>query len=218
MLRIVDKPTWLHEDDIEAKADDLLRSYELQTGWNPKPPVPTERIIEEYLDLNILWCKIPDDQDRPILACIDPQSKQIRMNESYRGYFDEYSGTETFTYAHEIGHWVLHVQKSGAVQLCLLDSAVRPFVCRKVDDTPSSFEWQANRFAASLIMPKKMLQDYAAGRDLCSWESINDLKGILGVSKKALLRRLSDTGMLYVSPEKELYPSYAAYCGQPGLL
>jgi hypothetical protein len=69
-------------------------------------------------------------------------------------------GRYHFTLAHEAGHWRLHrhLFQRKANQLTLLpDNAKRPeYICRSSDTAP--IEYQANRFASCLLMPREMVK------------------------------------------------------------
>jgi Zn-dependent peptidase ImmA (M78 family) len=69
-------------------------------------------------------------------------------------------GRYRFTLAHEAGHWRLHRQlfQKKANQLTLLPESVkRPeYICRSGSTEP--IEFQANRFASSLLMPREMIK------------------------------------------------------------
>jgi Zn-dependent peptidase ImmA (M78 family) len=69
-------------------------------------------------------------------------------------------GRYHFTLAHEAGHWRLHrhLFQRRANQLSLFPEGVdRPeYICRSSDTTP--IEYQANRFASCLLMPREMIK------------------------------------------------------------
>ena len=72
-------------------------------------------------------------------------------------------GRYHFTLAHEAGHWRLHrhLFQRRANQLSLLPEGVdRPeYICRSSDTDP--IEYQANRFASCLLMPREMISRLA---------------------------------------------------------
>jgi Zn-dependent peptidase ImmA (M78 family) len=78
-----------------------------------------EEIIEFHFDLNILWDDIDHlNPEETVMAAIIPSKKMIVMNESQRPFFDKKIGTMHFTFAHELGHWVLYATDES--QLCQL--------------------------------------------------------------------------------------------------
>lgn len=217
MTKLIDKATWLTKEAIEDKADALLSEF--SAGTTLRLPVPVGDIIEQRLDLAIDWCEIPEKPDEIILAYINPEEREIRINDRHRNHFENYCGTELFTLAHEVGHWILHVHNPDALQLTLLDvPRPKPFICRAQGTRKTdSFEWQANQFASAFIMPKSVLREQAQKLDLCVWPNLYALKEVFGVTITALKNRLVDLKLIYADG-KNLYPSYEAYCGQTNLL
>lgn len=219
MRTIVEKARWLTTDQIDGKAERLLYEYGQAFGPVAAPPVPASKIVEAHLDLAIDWCTIPETDGERILACLSPDDGEVRFNETHRAFFEEYFGTETFTLAHEAGHWVLHVQETDAIQMALLDDAPRKeFLCRATGTgSLDSFEFQAHRFAAALVMPEVMVRAYAAQIDLYRWPTLYDMREAFDVSISALLKRLEALKLLYVAPDKGLWPSREDYFGQSKL-
>ena len=216
MPRIVDKPKWLSKDAIEYRAAVLLARF--GAGGSLKLPVPVEDIIEKHLELVIDRCVIPEEPGETILAYIDPENREIRLNDRHLNFFEQYCGTELFTFAHEIGHWELHVYDPQALQLAFLDvPEPKSFICRgQGSNNRDSFEWQANQYASALLMPKSVLFAKAQHVDLCVWRNLYSLKEVFGVTISALKNRLVDLKLIYADG-KNLYPSYEAYCGQTTL-
>jgi Zn-dependent peptidase ImmA (M78 family) len=217
MPQIINAAPWLKLEVIEAKAEALLVAYEAEFGAITEPPVPIEHLIEAHLDIWIDWDMIEEKGSEVILAYIDPQERKICMNESRRARFEEYLGTETFTFAHEVGHWDLHVTETEYVQLGFLD-IIQPkrFLCRW--NKHDRLEWQANRYAATLIMPKGMVLREIEGVDICKWANLYPLKDRFGVTITAFRKRLEELGLIYLSPEGDLYSSQEAYFNQPVLI
>ncbi|MFW6116393.1 MAG: ImmA/IrrE family metallo-endopeptidase [bacterium] len=216
-LQVTPSRQWLRAEFIESKALARLEAYEEEYGAISSLPIPVHHLIEAHLDLFIDWDDIlAPEEDEPVLAYINPTTRTIRMNAKRRRYFDEFFGSETFTLGHEVGHWDLHILEAEAVQLPLFDAdQLEPFVCR--GDPRRRLEWQANRYSAALIMPARMIEKLTAGVDLCAWPNLYDLKDRFQVTISALTRRLVELGLIYKSPEGNLYPSREAYHGQNAL-
>ena len=51
---------FLADAELERRADRLLGRYEAQYGPISGPSILVERILEDVLDLNILWDTIPE--------------------------------------------------------------------------------------------------------------------------------------------------------------
>jgi hypothetical protein len=207
----------MQSEAIEVKAQSRLCAYEAEFGKVTEPPIPVERLIEAHLKLRIDWDAISEEGNSVILAYIDPGNSRICMNEGRRVHFEQYWGTEAFTFAHEVGHWDLHVTASDYVQLGFLDTfEPRAFLCRW--NKHDSLEWQANRYAAALIMPKEMMIREIEGMDICKWASLYRLKDRFGVTITAFRKRLEELGLIYMSEDGNLFPSQAAYRNQLSLL
>lgn len=141
---------------IEARAYKLLAGFEGQFGKIKEPPVPINQIIECYLDLWFDWDDIEDSEDEKILAYLEPSEKKIHLNARRREHFETFIGSEAFTQAHEVGHWDLHVDKSGETQLELpFFTTIQRCACRQ--DKRDSREIQAEKYAAYLLMPHLLL-------------------------------------------------------------
>jgi Zn-dependent peptidase ImmA (M78 family) len=215
--QIVTDAPWLRPETIEAKAQSRLSAYEAEFGEVTAPPVPIEHLIESHLHLRIDWDVINEEGSDVILAYINPGEQKICMNESRRDHFEEYWGTETFTFAHEVGHWDLHVTAVEFEQLSFLDiDKPREFLCRwnKYD----RLEWQANRYGAALVMPKEIVVREIEGLDICQWPTLYRLKDRFNVTITAFRKRLEELGLIYVSEDGELYPPQAASCNQLDLM
>src|SRR5689334_17058033 len=105
---------FLTDSEIERRASRMLASYQRHCGKKlQEPPIPVEHLVEAHLELRVDWDVIPETSGERILAYIDPVERKICMNETHRAFFDEYFGSEAFTYGHEAGHWELHVIKDG---------------------------------------------------------------------------------------------------------
>ena len=102
-------PKFLSDTRVEDMAGHLLHRYESKYGAISSPPVPVERILEDVLDLNILWDDISEPQSQSILAELDSSSKTVTFNESRRVLITETPGLYYTILAHEAGHWEVHV-------------------------------------------------------------------------------------------------------------
>ena len=75
---------FLSDPQLEGMATRQLRRYHSLYGAVSSPPVPVERILEDVLDLSILWDDISEAPNQSILAALDPGSKTVVFNESRR--------------------------------------------------------------------------------------------------------------------------------------
>ena len=177
--------------DIEAAALDVWLQMEKAKN---KPQLPVDAsIIAEFLDLDLVWDRIADDEQGTIAARILPLEKLIEINEDLpqlRGGFGE------STIAHEIGHWVLHIDTEKVDSYSRLkqkgvDVKVKPFLCRD-GDSLAKIEWQAQYFAGCLLMPQHILAELKQGKDLSRWQHLYQMAEQLGVTISNLTIRLQD--------------------------
>jgi len=108
-----------------------------------------------------------------------PESVEILINTSITN-----ESRRKFTTAHEIGHAVMHIQTG-------LESQ---FECSKNDisgkeNSNKTFEKEANEFASSLLMPKKLIGNKILRNDL-SWQLIQSISKDCQTSLEATARRI----------------------------
>lgn len=181
--------------EIEAYALDVW--LQMERAHN-KPQLPVDAsIIAEFLDLDLVWDSIPEDEQGVIAARILPLEKLIEINENIpqlRGGFGE------STIAHEIGHWVLHIDTETVNRYIRLkhkgvDIQVKPFLCRS-GDSLARIEWQAQYFAGCLLMPQHLLNELIRGKNLAKWQHLYKMAEELGVTISNLTTRLQDLGWI----------------------
>ena len=182
--------------EIEASALEIW----LQKSRSHDPiqlPVDAS-VIAEFLGLDLVWDTIPDDKQGAIAARILPLEKLIEINENIpqlKGGFGE------STIAHEIGHWVLHIDTEQVERFIRLKQKgmnvqVKPFLCRSSNLV--RVEWQAQYFAGCLLMPQHVLTELKQGKDLTKWQHLYQMAGELGVTISNLTTRLQDLGWIYL--------------------
>jgi hypothetical protein len=145
---------------IEDEADLLLAEYGEKFEQLVTPPIPIDEIIELHLQLTFeigdlrevfgvgdihgaIWI---NEGRIAVDRCLDPDANPRKL------------GRYRFTLAHEVGHWRLHrtYYLKNTQQQGLFDHDDDPsFICRSSDKQP--VEWQADAFAANLLMPRKMV-------------------------------------------------------------
>ena len=206
---------FLSDPQLEEMAGHLLRRYESSHGAVSSPPVPVERILEDLLDLNILWDDVSEPPHQSILAALDPGEKTVVFNESRRTLITDTPGLYYTILAHEAGHWEVHVDHGHLAQRPLPDLE-RDFSCLYRSSGPGQDlrEVQAHRFMGFLLMPSDLLKEAIEGVDLLSWPTLYGLRDRFQVTITALKVRLERQGLLYVTEDGELYPSRQEYEGQ----
>ena len=185
--------------EIEASALEIW----LQKSRSHDPiqlPVDAS-VIAEFLGLDLVWDTIPDDEQGAIAARILPLEKLIEINENIpqlKGGFGE------STIAHEIGHWVLHIDTEQVERYIRLrrkgmNVQVKPFLCRS--SNLARIEWQAQYFAGCLLMPQHVLKELKQGKDLTKWQHLYQMAEELGVTISNLTTRLQDLGWIYLDAD-----------------
>jgi Zn-dependent peptidase ImmA (M78 family) len=153
---------FLHEKQIEQEADVLLAQYAEIIAPVLEPPVPIEEMAgtvlqlrHQFLDLRsrfpfadvhgAIWF---EEAVIGIDSCLNPDLHPRRR------------GRYHFTLAHEIGHWRLHRQhylKNPAERRLFDDGTRKPDVVCRSSERKKPVEWQADTFAAFVLMPRKLI-------------------------------------------------------------
>ncbi len=194
--------------EFEALADYILTDY---LGTHDKIPRPINIIefAEQYLKMELSY-KIFKDQSIAGMT----YGRNIVLDERLRA--EGRTGEHNFTLAHECGHELINQQDENYQPGKILKYRIQR--TRKVLVTDEDFgEWQANVVAAYLLMPPDLIEwcmftfrqskplplfgeAYLYRRDLMTVRNIMDY---LGVSKTALLIRLSELGYVEHKPLSE---------------
>ena len=202
---------FLSKLEIANEATQILQNMERSPNYKPSFPLDASRVAE-FLGLDVVWDSIPADGEGVIAARILPWEYLIEINEDIpklRGGFGE------STIAHEIGHWVLHIDQQEVQQLVNLQRqgknvSLEPLLCRSAS-VNRGIEWQAQYFAACLLMPEHILREIQGGRDLTSWRDLYGMAEELGVTISNLVTRLKDLDWIYFQENfKQIYLGMAA--------
>ncbi len=192
-----------------------MARYEARDGPIARPPVPVESILEDVLDLSILWDTVPEEPGQSILAGLDPNNRTVVFNETRLTLIEETPGLYNTVLAHEAGHWEAHVEPA------LLDQSPLPqfdreFGCLYRQSGPGGDprERQAHQFMGFLLMPSHLLREAIREVDLLNWPNLYAFRDLFQVTITALTVRLSKLNLLYISDDRKLYPSRQVYDGQ----
>jgi hypothetical protein len=211
---------WLPKEDIADKASGVLAGYQDMLGSPITPPISVEGIIEQYLGLSFSFENLDQELGvEGVLGATYVKSRRICVNETLLG--DKREGRLIFTCAHEVGHWVLHrhlVEVAGRAS-----NPGDAIVCR-TRDARKPIEWQADYFAACLLMPEEAMRrafslvceserlvldnvrSCFGGTAVCvdpcveNWHfiagAVCEAGGFANVSKEAMIIRLQELGLL----------------------
>jgi hypothetical protein len=187
----------LSQAEIERRATALLHGYSRSVEPIKGAPIPVEDILERHLKLSLgfedlgrllgrrgaLGASWVENREVVIDHSLDPES-----NPKVLGRF-------RFTVAHEIGHWVLHLTSTR-------DRSTAPQLLH----SPASAqrdprERQADRFAACLLMPRKLMawhwkQVGEMAEGPTAVDPSQEMARRFQVSEEAMWFRLEDLGLL----------------------
>ncbi len=156
----------------DPRADELRRRYQAAFGAPDVIPVPVEDIA---VDLLGLWVEEVDDL--PVSGMLIPAERVVLLNR------DEPPARRRFTLAHELGHWVCQCDEGRAPLPAIL--------CRGADideQAGKGLEREANRFAATLLMPDEHVAAPIS-------RSVDESAARFGVSRAAMAWRLYNAGL-----------------------
>jgi Zn-dependent peptidase ImmA (M78 family) len=166
---------------IESLIEELLDRYDITEA-----PVPVEQIAKAE-GARIFYQSLEDDVSGFLYR--DQTQTVIGVNTHHAPV------RQNFTTAHELGHLLLHDQEQ-----LHIDHAFR---VRLRDDVSSQGtdddEREANFFAASLLMPRRFLEDDLQDEEyvnLLDDDFLSDLAPKYGVSTQALVNRLKNLGYI----------------------
>jgi hypothetical protein len=183
------KVPFLKPEEIEASVAEVRRNYSKWKGISLQPPIPIDDIVEGYLKLDFALADLKKMLGfSDVLGATWFAEKRVRVDESLDGQEGRYS----FTLAHEVGHWILHrpiyEMANQTVPLFRREDVPAPseFICR-TSQKKEPAEWQADQFAARLLMPASHVRD--AVRALASRYSFT----IEGFDGRAMGGHLNET-------------------------
>ena len=156
------RPKFLTSQEIEGAAVRVLGAYRRQSQQPLVPALPMEEIIamQASLDFRFVVMRERFASDE-ILGALNVIERIIYVDESLDpDMHPEKEGRYRFTIAHELGHWVLHRQDvaSAAQGSLFLEDDGGRILCR-ASQRYQPREWQANQFAAYVLMPTELLRD-----------------------------------------------------------
>lgn len=156
---------------IEAKASGVLEDVfgNLETI---KLPINLSSVLDKY---NITL-KTGTFEDKNVSGVFNRQDHEIYVAD------DETPNRKAFTVAHELGHFFLHEDRE-------TDVFLREQILNLTEENREN-EQEANWFAASLLMPEKLVRQYYT-----FIKDIDDLSTLFGVSPTAVYYRLKNLGL-----------------------
>lgn len=151
-----------------ARVKSYVRSIRDEFGIFSPPVNPVE--IARNMGIDVRFVKF-NAENQNVSGFYDPDENVIYVNK------DEFPLRQTFTIAHELGHAVLHREwaKSADYRVFMRDDRT---------DHGEPHEKEANAFAAHLLVPRDLLNEY-------NGLSPTDLSRLFAVSVPMIQNRLS---------------------------
>lgn len=153
------------DKEIEGEAQHLIDQYAQAKQWRAASPIPIEKLII-FLDLRqeihdlYNFRGVERDGQGDLLGALCFSTRTIHVHQGIDP--EDHPGQEgrfNFTLGHEVGHWVLHRDEfiSESKQQSLFSGEIlTDIVCRQ-SDKAVRIEFQANRFASCLLLPRKLV-------------------------------------------------------------
>jgi Zn-dependent peptidase ImmA (M78 family) len=162
----------MKEDDITKRADRILAKAKI---FEPKVPVLD---IAKSLGIKVQLGPLPEDLSGFLVH--EKGAVVIGVNSLHP------KPRQTFTVAHELGHYHLHPANN------FIDRKLIYFRDTRSTTAVDRKEIEANQFAANLLMPERFLHHELKGQsvDLEDEDRLANLAKIFGVSVQALMFRL----------------------------
>jgi hypothetical protein len=142
---------------LEQEAEAMLRLCGRSSESLSNAPIPADEILEFDLGLTLDFGDLQTPGKRGALASLHIESKQVFVDERLDPcLYPKNKGRFNFTIAHEIGHWQLHRGQRDKSNGPLTTIDEFNTVCAEQENR--RLEWEANYFAACLLMPRTMVE------------------------------------------------------------
>jgi Zn-dependent peptidase ImmA (M78 family) len=163
------------------------------TSLETPSPTPINKLIDSLKNNKKLSFAIsdslPECDDSKILGITHLKEKSIEISKN----ISDQPIVFNYVVAHELGHLFLHTNKSiiddqkKKIKSILDDDSKFIYVKRNLDTVHDWLEWQANTFAASLLLPHKMLKRKL--KEIQTEIGVNRNKGIIYLEEKDYSKR-----------------------------
>jgi Zn-dependent peptidase ImmA (M78 family) len=176
---------FLTTEHIECEAALLLAEYRSAYPLVTTLPIPVDDIVEFHLKLTLeikdltKLLKVSD-----VYGAIWFNARRVGIDMSLDPFNNPAKrGRFHFTVAHEVGHWRLHrhlyLRPAGMQPLFADGDAAPDYICRS-SEKKKPVEWQADFFAANLLMPRDLVraawQEWRGDLDPVALDDLEDLR------------------------------------------
>lgn len=150
------------KSEIESMAIDLLNKFYASRGEKVSLPIDVDEVIEGYFRIDLQFTDLKTLLNIPdVLGATWFDDNVMRIDSS----LEEKEGRLAFTMAHEIAHWWMHrpiyEMEKASLPMFAYGEDIKPtpaIVCRSFKQKEPA-EWQADQFAAMLLMPAFLVRD-----------------------------------------------------------
>ena len=170
--------------DVRYQLINDLTAYLLDKYQIKGPPIDIEHIIKAE---NIKVVKTTLGKNVSGISITDGDNKIIAINET-----ETNKERQRFTLAHELGHLLLHKEQNLIISSYVVMS-------RRDENSTTGIdrrEIEANAFAASLLMPKKLLEKELKDKKQICYSDIVTLIKDFKVSEQSMFIRLKSLGFI----------------------
>jgi len=175
------------KENVEKIAEQIIDRY------NFDYPLNIEKLtkVAKGEDINVIFSNfdyfLEDNSSLEGALIINDKGKFIIINDN--PHLSE--RRKLFTFAHELGHYFLHAKDKSKFEH---QDTIGTF---RRDSHWDFFEYEANQFAAELLMPRKKIEEFVKGRKKETIWMISDLLAkIFNVSSIAMKYRLKNLGYI----------------------
>lgn len=220
---------------IEELADSLLKDYYGSEQF-PLKRIDIDDFATRYMKMKVRYENF-DCQGKTILGVTAYENTTVQLDENNPSSVipidsdtillnqilssPEMFGRRNFTLGHECGHQAIFLLQPIHVNLSCRVAGMK-YSLRELRTENDWNEWQANIFAAALLMPKYLIEyffyitkhegkvvTYPCGRFLHSERNfIKAIASFLGVSQQAIIIRLKQLGFTEQHPDDEYFEKY----------
>ena len=168
----------MKKSEIEKKAQEILKDHNLLRF--PVDPLK----VAHALNIKVMNAKFSDPS---ISGVVSKRGDEVSILLDY----DDIPARKRFSIAHEIGHYVLHMEAADDYEIVDNEDNFRT-ITHDFDnwDDDRRMEWEANIFAAALLMDEELVRK--------EWNLEKDIKILawkFQVSESAMAVRLSSLNL-----------------------
>jgi Zn-dependent peptidase ImmA (M78 family) len=216
-LSVIKPEQQYRKKEIERRANDLLNQMQAKPNYAGNGRRIDASRVADFLDIGVVWESLPSDEQGQIAAMILPLQREIVINKDIDELREGYGQS---TIAHEIGHWLLHINQDEVEKFVDriergIEVILPPFLCRTVGEQPYKSitnpqrdwrEWQAQYLASCLLMPVDILKQAQKPRNLTNWSHLYAMSDELGVTISNLTNRLKGLDWIRIpGNSKQIY-------------